>query len=135
MLQTEVKRIISDSAPASIKGGYQVITIGDLDLIVSQISYTVSVTNYTDVTETTFRPTPTKSMEMTSTRYITYCKFSDFKISGTFKFYFNSIANKSLQRYGLILVMRNLFLQKIFLDLISFMATAQMICICGSFGC
>ena len=116
MLQTEVKRIISASAPASIKGGYQVITIGDLDLIVSQISYTVSITNYTDVTETTYRPTPTMSMEMTSTPYITYCKFSDFKISGTtLKFYFNLIANKSLHRYRLILIMRNLFLQKIFL--------------------
>ena len=74
MFQTEVKRIISTSAPASLKGGYQVITIGDLDLIVSQISYTVSVSNYTEVTE--FMPTPTTTMpvEMTSTPYISYCK-------------------------------------------------------------
>ena len=73
MLQTEIKHIISASAPASLKGGYQVITIGDLDLIVSQISYTVDVTNHTDIT---FRPTPTTTMpvEMTSTPYISYCK-------------------------------------------------------------
>ena len=74
MLRTAVQRIILSSAPASQKGGFEVITIGDLDLIVDLIGYKASFTNYTEVTETSFQPSPTMTMTITSTPYVTYCK-------------------------------------------------------------
>ena len=63
-------------APASVEDGYRLIKIGNMSIIVDLIAYTASVTNYTEVTETTFQPSPTMSMTSTSIPYITHCKIS-----------------------------------------------------------
>ena len=70
-----IQQVILSKAPVSQEDGFTFIRVGDINLLIDKIGYTVSVTNFTDAAATTFMPSSTMSMTSTSIPYVTHCKF------------------------------------------------------------
>ena len=75
ILVSMIQQVILSKAPVSQEDGFTFIRVGDINLLIDKIGYTVSVTNFTDAAATTFMPSSTMSMTTTSIPYVTYCKF------------------------------------------------------------